>query len=224
MENWRDRLSAALKERGLNMKAASLKAGLNETAVQQIIKGKDARAGTLQHLADALGLSLDEILLNRSQAGTIVPDATNVKLAKVAGTVGAGIWFSLDAPPHLESEPVPYVPCRFPDLEQVAYKVVGPSMNLRKIEDGDFVITVPYWDARIAPASGDIVVIERGRDGDLVEWTVKEIEITREAVRLIPRSDDPEYQEIVTIPRNANPADFDSVRIVGLVVGKFSAF
>lgn len=223
MDDWRERLRAALEEKGFNMKSASLKAGLNAAAVQQIVtNGKDARAGTLQQLAEAHGLSLDAILLNRPAGGQPQLSSSDVRLAAVVGTVGAGLWFSLDSPPHLESEPVPYVPCRYPDLEQTAYKVVGPSMNRRKIEDGDFVIAVPYWDARIAPVAGDVAIVERSRDGGLVEWTIKEIEVTREAVRLIPRSDDPDYQEALVIPRTTRADMYDAVRIVALVVGKFS--
>ena len=224
MADWRDRLLQALQEKGLDMKAASLGADLNPAAVQQISKGNDPKTSTMLALAAAHGLSLDEILLNRPQSSTASPAQRPVQLAPVVGTVAAGLWFSPDAPPQVESEPVPYVPCRYPDLEQTAYKVVGPSMNKARIEDGDFVIAVPYWDARMAPVAGDIAVIERSRDGGLVEMTVKEIEVTREAVRLIPRSTDPAYQEVLTIPRTTRADMYDAVRIIGLVVGKFSPF
>lgn len=225
MSDWRERLRQALKEKGLDMKAASLGANLNPSAVQQIIsQGKDPRAGTLQQLADAHGLSLDAILLNREPSSTLNPQDREVRLAPVVGTVAAGLWFSLDAPPQIESEPVPYVPCRYPDLEQRAYKVQGSSMDKRRIEDGDFVIAVPYWEARMSPVAGDIAVIQRQRDGGLVEWTVKEVDITKDSVRLIPRSTDPSFQDVVTIPRTRSTDDYGEVAIVGLVVGKFSGF
>lgn len=220
MDDWRERLLQALKEKGLDMKSASLRADLNAAAVQQIKNGNDPKTSTIQALAAAHGLSLDEILLGRPHSSTAPPINRPVRLAPVVGTVAAGVWFSTDLPPQVESEPVPYVPCRYPDLEQKAYKVQGTSMNRARIEDGDFVIAVPYWDARIAPVAGDIAVVERTRDGGLNEWTVKEIEVTREAIRLVPRSTD--SFETIVIPRTNATDMYDAVRIVGLVVGKFS--
>ncbi|WP_163006083.1 LexA family protein [Methylobacterium brachiatum] len=222
MTDWRDRLKRVLDERDIDMKKASLKAGLNAAAVQQIIKGNDPKASTLQQLASSNDLSLDEILLGRPQPSTAEHIKNEVRLAPVVGTAAAGIWFSFDAPPQVEPEPVPYVPCRYPDLAQTAYKVVGSSMNRRNVHDGDFVVTVPYWEARMAPVAGDIAVIERSRDGGLVELTIKEIEVTRESVRLVPRSTEPEYQDVVTIPRTMRPEMYEGITIVGLVVGKFS--
>ncbi len=222
MDDWRARLKEALARKGLNMKEASLGADLNATAVQQIVKGKDPQASTLQKLATAHGISLDEILLNR-QAVDVQPQTAEVRLARVAGTVAAGLWFSADAPPQVEAEPVPYVPCRYPDLEQKAYKVSGPSMNRRRIEDGDFVIAVPYWEARVGFQDNDIVVVQRHRDGDLVELTVKEVAVRKTEIHLVPRSTDPQFQEPIVIPRDPNEDGYDSVEIVGLVVGRFSA-
>ena len=221
MDNWRERLHAALKAKGHNMKSASLSADLNPAAVQQIVKGKDPQASTLQKLASKHGLSLDEILLGRPAADA-QPQTADVRLARVAGTVAAGLWFSADAPPQVESEPVPYVPCRYPDLEQTAYKVSGPSMNRRRIEDGDYVITVPYWQARVGVQDADIVVVQRHRDGDLVELTVKEIVVRLTEIHLMPRSTDPQFQEPIVIPRDPNADGYDSVEIVGLVVGRYS--
>lgn len=223
MDNWRDRLHAALKAKGLNMKSASLGADLNPTAVQQIVKGKDPQASTLQKLASTHELSLDEILLNRA-GSSAQPQAAEVRLARVAGTVAAGLWFSADAPPQVEAEPVPYVPCRYPDLEQRAYKVSGPSMNRRRIDDGDFVIAVPYWQARVGFQDADIVVVQRHRDGDLVELTVKEVAVRPTEIHLVPRSTDPLYQDPIVIPRDPNEDGYDSVEIVGLVVGRYSSF
>ncbi|MGE8129046.1 LexA family protein [Methylobacterium sp. NPDC080182] len=222
MTDWRDRLKRALDAREIDMKRASLSAGLNAAAVQQIIKGNDPKASTLQQLARSNGLSLDEILLDRPHSSTAEQVRNDVRLAPVVGTVAAGLWFLPDAPPQVEPEPVPYVPCRHPDLAQTAYKVVGSSMNKRNVHDGDFVVTVPYWEARMAPVAGDIAVVQRSRDGGLVELTIKEIEVTRESVRLVPRSTEPEYQDVIIIPRTIRPELYEDVTIIGLVVGKFS--
>jgi len=120
--------------------------------------------------------------------------------------------------------PVPFVPTRYAELEQRAYRVVGPSMNMRAIHDGTFVITVRYWEVRTQPQDGDIVVVERRRDGGLVERTLKEVVIRPGQIELTPRSSDDRFKEPIVIPRHldANPSEPLEVEIIALVIGCYS--
>lgn len=223
MEKWRERLRAAIKAQGLDFKAASLKAGLNPTAVSEILRGKEPRAETLIALSAALGISLDEVLMGAEAAlNQIGTQPAAVRLAPVVGIVQAGLWYEEASPPQIAEEPIPYVPTRYKNMEQQAFKVQGPSMNLRRIEDGDFVIAVPYWQVRIAPQDNDLVVVERRRDGGEVERTVKEVVVLADRVELWPRSSDPAFTKPITIARNRDSSDFVEVEIVGLVIGRFS--
>lgn len=222
MEKWRERLKAALEAKGLTMKAASVQAGLNEAYVSEVLRGNEPKAKQLISLAEKLGLSLDEVLLGRDEARPEILRSESPKLAHVVGVVQAGLWYDESHPPQVEYEPIPYVPTRYPNLKQVAYRVQGSSMNLRKIEDGDFVIAVPYWEVRIAPQDRDLVVVERRRDGGEIERTVKEVAIQPEHIELWPRSSDPAWQKPILIPRDQQPSDFVEVEIVGLVVGRYS--
>jgi SOS-response transcriptional repressor LexA len=108
--------------------------------------------------------------------------------------------------------------------EQFAYRVAGPSMNLRGINDGDYILAVPYWNVRTSPQDGDLAVIERSRDGGEVERTVKEIVVEHDVIKLMPRSSDPAYQEPIVIPRHLERDTFERVAIIALVIGAYRSF
>lgn len=156
---------------------------------------------------------------------------TSVPVAEVVGEVAAGRWLSVDYHDEAKWDPVPYIPGRYEGLPQIAYRVVGPSMNQKHIEDGDFLITVPYFSARSAPQSHDIVIVETSRDGE-IERTCKELIITLEAWELWPRSDSPSYKDPIIIPKSKNPVEGPwhplhngkIVSLVGLVIGRFRPF
>lgn len=215
-ENWRTKLRRTIEERGTNMKAVSLASGLGETAVFDILsKGKDPTLTTLAAIVKHLQLSYDELL------GNTVP-AAQPNTAPVIGETAAGQWLEPDAWDEAKYPPVPFVPDRYGDLTQSAYRVVGPSMNL-KIPDGAFVITVQYWEVRNQPQDGDIVVVERRRDGGLIERTLKEVVIRANQIELTPRSSDERFKEPIIIPRS-KPQTNDplEVEIVALVIGSYT--
>lgn len=156
---------------------------------------------------------------------------TMVPVAEVVGEVAAGRWLAIDYHDESRWDPVPFVPKRFPELQQVAYRVVGPSMDLMKIEDGDFLITVPYAEARGTPQSHDVVIVETHHAG-MVERTCKELMVGLHNYELWPRSSHPAYRDPIIIPRTeAGPAhpwtteeDNKTIRLVGLVIGRYRPF
>jgi len=151
--------------------------------------------------------------------------------APVVGEVAAGRWLSVDFHDEPQYDPVPFVAGRWSDLPQSAYRVVGPSMETKKIDDGDFIITVPYGEARGLPQSHDIVVVETHRGGE-IERTCKELVVTPDAYELWPRSNHPAYQKPLIVPRTqrdmAQPWALDddskTVSLIGLVIGRFRPF
>lgn len=108
--------------------------------------------------------------------------------------------------------------------DQLAYRVVGPSMNERGINDGDYVLCVPYFEVRTGAQDGDLVIVERSRDNGEVERTVKEVVVEKHAIKLMPRSSDPAYREPIVIPRNLNVDSFERVEIIALVIGAYRSF
>ena len=97
-------------------------------------------------------------------------------------------------------------------------------MNLKNIHDGTFVITVRYWEVRNQPQDGDTVVVERRRDGGLIERTLKEVVIRADRIELTPRSSDDRFKEPIVIPRNLNshPSEPLEIEIVALVIGTYA--
>lgn len=122
---------------------------------------------------------------------------------------------------------IPAVPGKFEMLEQFAFRIVGPSMELKRIFNGDFVICVKYFDARADLMDGDIVVIEKRKDG-LIERTCRELKIRPDGFELWSRPADPKSQDqkndiaIRVKNREKSSEDGDDVEIVGLVIGRYT--
>lgn len=218
-ERWKNNLRNVLKERGLDYKNTSIQAGLNPSMLSEILgkKDKDPSVSTLMKLVNHLKLSFDELLTGAS------PVKNALKTAPVIGETAAGQWLEPDSWDEAKYPPVPFVPTRFADLEQRAYRVIGNSMNDRDIHDGAFVITVEYSKVRTQPQDGDIVVVERQRDGGLVERTIKEIVIKPDRIELTPRSTDERFRDPFIIRRDlsTNPDDPIRIEIVALVIGSY---
>lgn len=154
-----------------------------------------------------------------TRAPDVEPGTARVGQARVAGQVAAGMWLAENFVDATAYDPIPVVLARYPTLDQIAYKVVGPSMDRVRIFDGDYVITVPYWEARTSPRDGDIVVVE-SRSGHLVERTCKQVLSHPDRLELWPRSSHEEYQKPLVVPRaRLTTDDGVEVEIVGLVVG-----
>jgi SOS-response transcriptional repressor LexA len=216
-KTWRDRLRDVIEERKTDMKAVSLGAGLNASAVFEMLKkGKDPTITTLAKVVEHLQLSYDELM-----SGAI-PSASP-RSVPVVGETAAGLWLEPDSWDEAKYPPVPFVPTRYADLEQRAFRVVGPSMNMAGIHDGSFVITVAYWDVRTQPQDGDIVIVERRRDGGLLERTVKEVVVLPDRIELTPRSTDERFKEPLAIPRTLHRSEETlEIEIVALVIGSYT--
>jgi SOS-response transcriptional repressor LexA len=220
MEQWRRQLARVLEQRKLDMKTVSKGAGLNAAALQQILKGgKDPQFSTVLKISRYLNLSIDELVSG------VVP-AKEPRSAPVIGETAAGIWLEPDSWDEAKYPAVPFVPTRYGNLGQKAYRVIGNSMNLKRIHDGSFVITVDYWEVRTQPQDGDLVIVERRRQGGLVERTLKEVVIQGDRIELTSRSSEERYRDPIVIPRNARTPftteDALEVEIIALVVGNYT--
>ncbi len=137
----------------------------------------------------------------------------------VRGEVAAGKWLEFEDFDTERYPPIAAVAGRYPVQEQFSFKVFGPSMDKARIFDGDFVVCVPYWQARTAPTPGDLVVVERKR-GQVFERTIKELQINKDHFELWPRSTDPRFQQPIKVPKASDLVETDGtiVEIVGLVI------
>ena len=76
-------------------------------------------------------------------------------------------------------------------------------------------------EARTRITSGDIVVVERRRNGEL-ETTLNRVEAMPGRYELRPNSTDPRYKEPLIVIRDHAADDGLEVEIRGLVIGVFS--
>jgi transcriptional regulator with XRE-family HTH domain len=187
--------------------------GVNQVTINNVENGITARSRYMPEIEAALGVNF---------AGNVNKPKTIERHAPVVGRVAAGVWTEHDTSEEYIGIMVPYVIDAYPALEQRAYEVSGRSMDQVPILPGDYVVTVPYFEARREPLAGDIVVVERTRDGGYLERSVKEVAVYPDRIELVPRSSDPRFQEPLVVTRaGPQPDDTTQIEIVGLVVGLF---
>lgn len=209
---------------GLNPNRLATLAGENRQTIYKLAK----RSGRIPEdwaakLAPHLGVEPMDLMFGPGRTPSIPQGEGSTPLvvsAAVRGTTAAGIWLAEDYVDATEYDPIPIVLARYPNLPQIAYKVMGPSMDLLRIFDGDYVITIDYWQARTSFQNADVVVVER-RQGGKIERTCKQIAVHRDRIEFWPRSSHPAFQEPIVVPVNRDsPDDGVDVEVVGLVIGR----
>lgn len=193
------RVKTRMDELGLNAYQTAKSAGLGDSFVRDILRGKtrSPSAENLAKLANALNTTTEYLI------GTPAPDNVDTVEIPVAGLpvvseVHAGTWlevtvFEGDEEPQII--PVARDP-RFPRARQYALLVRGDSMDL-EYPDGSYVTCVDFWDSGIEIKSGLRVHVERRMaGGQLVEITVKAIERTGDRFYLVPKSSNEKWQPI----------------------------
>ena len=147
MTDWRDRLRKIMEERGLDMKALSLAAGLGETAVRDMLKKVTApRIDTVQAIAEQLGITLAELIEG-------VPSA--VRRVPVSGYVSAGDgWQPFDG-----DGPIDDIEITLKGADAVALVVRGDSM-VPVYRDGDVLIGTKRATSRVHNLIGQDCILE----------------------------------------------------------------
>lgn len=208
-----DRLRTAREAAGLSQSELARLVGVTPQAIQAIEAGKVRTTRQLNDIAAAVKRSPEWLSGNES---TRLAKPLVVNHATVKGIVAAGLWQEDEAQIGDET-PVPSVPDpRYARLPQIAFRVIGTSMN-RRVGDGEYVICLDYEESPMALREGDIVVAERRRAGE-IERTVKRVRITRGSVELWPDSDDPSHQKPLKLTSREEDTE---VRVAGLVIGYY---
>ncbi|MEJ0096190.1 MAG: XRE family transcriptional regulator [Methylocella sp.] len=213
--NW---LGYFLDEKKMSGSALARAIGTTRQTVSKIVNGKlDLDRDWAMKIAPILQIGPEELIFGPSEK------QLPVSLVPVLGTVAAGLWFEHDDLSTDGFDPIPVIPMRFPAAKQFAFQVSGPSMDLRRIFNRDYVICVAYWTARRTPETGDIVVVER-RDGHRTERTCKEIVVSNGIVELWPRSTDVRFKDPLHVPNSKEISVDDGmqIEIIGLVIGVYS--
>lgn len=210
-------LALALKERGMSITDLANKLGTSRQNVSRWASGQTGiKPDIAKQIAQILTVSAESLVMGDHSENLNVPGRP--RYVHVRGTVAAGVWLEHDEAPQL-TDALPIVTGRWSSLEQHAYRVQGPSVDQLRIFDGDYVICVPYFDARRWPTQDDVVVVERRRRAT-IERTVKQLSVTPDGCELWPRSSDPRFQTPLLVNRHGEgeEADGTHVEIIGLVI------
>ncbi|MDR6953820.1 transcriptional regulator with XRE-family HTH domain [Ancylobacter sp. 3268] len=154
-----------------------------------------------------------------------VDEARPVRAALVStplsGQVSAGLFQEVD---ELENQDPDEVLAqrdpRYPRARTLVFDVGGNSMNAfdPPIPDGSRVSGPAFEDINEKLQNGMAVVIERrSADGQMREWSVKELEVRDDGYTFHPRSTDPRYKPIL-VDTNLQADDGKTVEIIALVV------
>lgn len=139
--------------------------------------------------------------------------------------VQAGAWLAADDAAQAGKAYPSVKDPRFPHAAQWLSEVVGDSLDRLPIFDGDLVHCVDLVDSGYYPKNGDLVEVERLRfGGSERELTIKEVEVTPSGVLLWPRSNNPRWQEPLSLSDGTGDGEEVEVRIRALVIAAIRRF
>ena len=215
-----ERLKELREKRGYSTaKEAADALGWNEVTYRAHENGtRNIPLHIARKYATALG-SDAAYILGLTRNGGQQQSVNHVIHVPLVGRVSAGA-FRYEEGLKTKGIAVPAVPrADIPAGVQYAVEIDGPSVNM-KIADGAFAICAPLDKYPGYPKHGQLVHVVRERAG-LFEHTIKEIQYTPDGAVLVPRSTDPQFQEIVTLD---HPDEGTTVTIQGVVIGSYQPF
>lgn len=192
---------------------------------------------TQGRLTAAIGFTREDLLAERARlAGEDVPaprvtpaerhtwthtraPELQMQLLPIRDTAQAGAWLMADdSRQDVASYPAARDP-RFPHAHQWLTEVRGDSVNMLNIVDGDLVHCVDAVEIGYYPRTGDVVEVERVRfGGQERELTLKQVEVTPDAILLWPRSTNPRWKQPLEITAGLRDGEEVEVRIRALVL------
>jgi phage repressor protein C with HTH and peptisase S24 domain len=216
-----------------SMAAAAERVGKTQSTYRAHENGQnDFDSEHAQQYAEAFGVSAEWLLFGGDldyrtwlKSKSDSPQApSSPHTLRIAGEVAAGLWlesgmFEEDA---VGESVLTGGDRRFPLNHQYLLRIKGESLN-KIAQDGDLILCLDYFEAGIELKSGDIVVVERSRDGGhTIERTAKRVVRHNGEIELRPESTDPRFQEPVIF--NDHSEEASEVRIIAKVLGAFRQF
>ena len=226
------RLHELMQRRQLSHAALSRMAGLGQTAVNDIMSGRNASPGArvVEKLATALSVGVEELTRRTGAPARLrgTADGGGLEAIPLIGIAEAGAWRSASPlPADVQDSVSPARSRNYRSFRHFALCVQGDSMNASRppIADGQIILCVDMADAGLEIADGRIYVVRRTRDGGgTYEMTVKRAFVFRDRIELRPESTNPAHKAI-TVKRGMDE-DFDGTRVeaIGLVYGTYASF
>lgn len=196
----KDRLKLAVKKDGRSARAISIAATGKPDTVRDIIRGKikSPRGSTIHKLARELKTTFSALTGHRDGDYAQPSNTTDSFIpALVVGLVQAGTFMDPDEY-NVYDQDSKYIPVirdsEFPDIEPIAFEVVGDSID-RECRPGGYAVCLPFDQTGLEPRPGMWVVAERRR-GSLIERTIKRISANGRTFELHPSSNNPKHKPI----------------------------
>lgn len=160
-------------------------------------------------------LALAPVTLTDLEAASAPSQAATA--LEIKGQVAAGLWMEAGLFETDDTRKTTIAgDLRFPGKCQYLLQINGESLN-RIARNGDLILCLDYLDAGIEIKSGDLVVVERSRDGGhTIERTAKRIVRRNGTIELQPESDDPRFQDPVLF--NEHDEEATEVRIIAKIL------
>lgn len=222
-----ERIEERLIALGISAQAACLAAGLSKDAIRNWQRNPHIQPNlrSIVALAEVLGvtvqwiLSGEESVSSEDVAATL--DGSKTQGMKYGGKLEASTFRPIDLYDQTGAErrvPLPFHP-DYPREDQIAYEVVGDSMNDARMEEGMWVaaIRLPAWQKKnreLRP--GTPVVVIRTRDNySEREMTVKEVYFLPDRTEFRPKSKNLSHLPII-VPKDPSNED-ERVEIYAVV-------
>ncbi len=217
----KDRLAAAREKAGFDSPTAA--ARVNRTInVNTIISNENGNRPISKKMAqvyaEAFEVSAGWLLYGDGGETSGKPNTPRRPALKISGEVAAGHWLesNLFETERTEKSNVAGGDARYQPGMQYLLRVNGESLN-QVARDGDLILCLDYAEAGIELKSGDLVVVERSRDGGLtLERTAKRIIRHNGEIELRPESSDPRFQEPVIYDEHSEEAT--EVRVIAKIL------
>ena len=196
-------LEAGLRRKGRGSKEGLARAlGQHPSVVSRMLKGQPISAVDLATISEFLDQPLPTLFSQVTQ-----PEPVSKKLVRVTRVAAGGVWRESEGKDVLEQVLIHTIPePKLKGMEQFCARIEGTSR---------FAIYVPFEGVRSKPRNGDVVVVDRFQ-GDLVETTIRKVEIDNAVIRMVGYENIHSNLKALTYPVDQTP---DDIRIVGLCVG-----
>jgi SOS-response transcriptional repressor LexA len=226
----KERVAERIEALETNARAVSKKAGLGETAIHDILSGKNQKPSVphLQAIARALKCQVAFLIGESDDVGNGENRRRTLPI-RIAGLAEAGNFrvmrdFGADRDsdlPELDAAASRY----YPKAKHFALEVRGDSMNAARptsIVEGMYALCVDMIDAELVIESGRIYAVRRTLDGgQTYECTLKRAKVFRDRIELHPESTNPRHVPLI-IPAGVDYLRSHEVEAIGLVYGLYS--
>ncbi|WP_337996206.1 XRE family transcriptional regulator [Oleispirillum naphthae] len=171
-------------------------------SVPTMAKIDDAVSSYLKKITDKHEAAVKAQIYGISGSSSLEPVAADSITIDVKGAVQAGVWTSAYELREDEWTPVT-LPRPDSHTQYFGLRVMGESMNL-VYPEGTILVCVPMMEYDHSLIDGDHVIVQRWENG-MVEATVKELRHDKDGQAwLWPRSDRPEFQAPLRLPKNGD--------------------